>query len=86
MVTVETPDGTQFTYRLARSRGSRGGWRIVHRLGSYELLTMLESGWRVVYADTDTDRRRLRSLFRAHLQKAHAPDPSSMGTSVPSPM
>jgi hypothetical protein len=84
MVIVETPDGARLRYRLARSRGSRGGWRLVHRYGSYELLAMIESGWRVVLADTDTDRRRLKSVFRMRPPRADAPN--SAGTVRPALM
>lgn len=73
MVVVETPDGTQSRFRLTPSRG---GWRLVHRHASYDLVTMIQSGWRVLAAESDTDRRRIRRVFRLHAHEGPRPHPS----------
>jgi hypothetical protein len=61
MVVIETPDGTQSRYHLAPSRD---GWRLVHRYASYDLLTMIQSGWSILVVEGEADRSRLEQFFR----------------------
>jgi len=61
MVVIETPDGSQSRYRLVPSPG---GWRLARRNVSYDLMTMVQSGWRILVAESDRDRSHLKRVFR----------------------
>jgi len=61
MVVIETPDGTKIKYCL---EPSPSGLRLVHRHASYDLVTMVQSGWRILGIDSDADRSHLKGFFR----------------------